>query len=191
MPLDGWKHLPRALRSRLESRPPSEPWLVHAAVAWLDHLMDPTWYVYEFGSGLSTTWFARRCQYIVSLENDSEWHARTTAEIQAVGLTNCDLRQVPVDDFLREIQAAPDCSLDLVVVDGDESSAVGRVDYALAALSKVKPGRYLVFDDYDKPDYRRMDEFVCSWEAHRFIGIKSRPLMAVETSVFRRPLEPE
>jgi predicted O-methyltransferase YrrM len=50
------------------------PWLVYSATAHIAPLVSGR-RVFEFGSGMSTLWFAERCQEVVSVESNPEWYS--------------------------------------------------------------------------------------------------------------------
>jgi hypothetical protein len=45
----------------------------------------------------------------------------------------------------------------------------------------------MVVDDSDVREFQPMLELFRGWGLERFVGVKHRPLMAVETSILRRP----
>ena len=78
---------------------------------------------------------------------------------------------------------------DLVVVDFLESPDADRVDAVRAGRSKVRRGGYLLLDDSDRPAYADAFELLDGWRQRRFAGVKDGWPQAVETAIFRRPLE--
>lgn len=86
---------------------------------------------WEWGSGRSTLWFARRLAFLTSIESDPVWFEQVRGMVS--GLSNVELRLVPLEHPNEEtyafdypvlpanaaaIEAVPDASLDFVVVDG-------------------------------------------------------------------------
>lgn len=187
MPASAWTRLPRSVHARLRKADSEEPWMVPAAVERLDELIQPSWSVLEFGSGASTAWYAARAGRVVSFEDDPRWHEAVRARIDEAGLVNCDLRQIALDAFVATASAMAPASFDLVVVDGNEQPGATRPECAASARPLVKPGGYMVVDDSDIREYQPMCELFDGWTLERFIGVKHRPLMAVETSIYRRP----
>jgi len=53
----------------------AEPWLVPAAVTWLEERIKPGWAAFEWGSGGSTLWLEGLCSSVVSVEHDPTWWA--------------------------------------------------------------------------------------------------------------------
>ena len=102
-------------------------------------------------------WFARRVGRLTSVEHNADWYAEIKRKLAADGITNVDYRLVPLDHTESEPERAeynpmpayvavadelPNQSLDLVIVDGHY-----RTHCIRRALSKIKPGGYLMVDD--------------------------------------------
>lgn len=186
MPLSAWLRLPAArLRARL-GRMPERPWIVPAAVGWLARRMRADWSVLELGSGRSTAWLARRSASVLSFEDDAEWAGRARELLTGAGLDDVELRQLPIERFLPELESLPDEAFDLVVVDFLEAEGADRVDAVRLARPKLRPGGYLLLDDSDRPAYAEAFELLAGWDVHSFAGVKDGWPQAVETTVFRR-----
>lgn len=143
------RFLPRALLSTLLRKGfgylGHSPWLGYRATARLDHLIQKDWIVLEFGSGMSSLFFAARCLRLISVESDPAWHGEITKRLAAEGLRNVDYRLRDPTNYVDHPDI-PDRSVDLVVVDG-----IRRDLEAAAALHKVKPGGYVLYDNSDVP----------------------------------------
>jgi predicted O-methyltransferase YrrM len=145
----GFLYLPQSILTtlsfKLAHRRPELPWLSFRATKYLDRIIKHEWKVLEFGSGMSTIWFARRCGRLVSIETDRVWYDAVTAKLAARGLDNVDYRLCPQAEahLLRDYE---DASFDLVLVDG-----LSRDRAMLTALTKVKPGGYVYLDNSDMP----------------------------------------
>ncbi len=128
MGLSGWLRLPAALlRARL-GRVPERPWIVPAAVGWLGRRARRDWRVLELGSGRSTVWLARRAGSVLSFEDNEHWLARAQELLVAAGVENAEVRHLPVEHLAAEVEAMPDESFDLVVIDFLESPEADRVE---------------------------------------------------------------
>ena len=154
-------YLARRLQNWIyEQRHPDHPWLAPAAIAWLDQHLRPDMRGWEWGSGRSTLWFARRLASLTSIESDVTWFEQVRSMVS--GLSNVDLRHIPLEHREAEtyaldyavlpanaaaIVSKPDASLDFVVVDGWYRPVCAR-----AALSKLKPGGLLLIDNTDWKD---------------------------------------
>jgi predicted O-methyltransferase YrrM len=188
MPLDAWFHFPQLLWERGWARISEAPWMVPAAVAFLNERIRRDWQIVELGSGLSTSWYARRAAAVISLEDNSGWYAKVKAHLEREGIGNCDLRLVELESFQHEVRRLPDESFNLVIVDSNENHRVSRVGLLRAAANKLVPGGLIILDDSDKPEYGDADSALPDWDVRRFVGMKSTPLMALETTVYQRPV---
>lgn len=137
---------------KLTGRRPEMPWLGYRAVKRLDGLIEPDWRIVEFGSGMSTIWFARRCAFVLSLETDDRWFANVHAQLGRAGLENVDCRLCHatadgVPDYSGAVSDRQGTAFDLALVDG------ARRDLAMeVALTLVKPGGYVFLDNTDLPN---------------------------------------
>jgi SAM-dependent methyltransferase len=144
-------------------------WSFAAQDAVAAHLADrPDARVFEYGSGASTLWLARRAAEVHSVEHDLGW-----AEVmrgQLAHVSNATLHAVApttrgagpctapsgrrgyadkdFSDYVRAIDAVPG-QFDVIVVDGRARAACLE-----HARSRLAPGGILVFDDPHRARYR-------------------------------------
>jgi predicted O-methyltransferase YrrM len=147
--------------------------------------MRPDWRTLELGSGASTAWFAARCAEVISYEDDPSWYEEVRRQLN--GMRNAEVRLAPLDRMPELLSEMEPESFDLVVVDCNENEAVDRMDCLRAGRDLVVPGGLLLLDDSDKEPYREQGRALEGWPLTRFVGTKRFPLMAVETSIYRRP----
>lgn len=146
----GFLYLPKsivtALLAKITNRRAELPLLGFRAIKHLAGLIQPDWKILEFGSGMSTVWFARRCQQLVSIEINPEWHGIVQSALEKNSLTNVDYRLCNYRDA-HELADYDDSYFDLVLIDG-----VRRDQAMMTAIEKVKPGGYIYLDNSDYPD---------------------------------------
>jgi hypothetical protein len=189
MPLTAWLRVPQALWTRVTPGGNNTPWMVPSAVSHLARIMRNDWNVFEFGSGWSTLWYAERSDKVTSVEDDPHWHALVREKVRERAIVNCDARLVDLKAFAKCVEGFENETFDLVIVDGSEEADGNRLICIQASAPKVKQGGYLVLDDSDRAAYREADRLLKGWTVRRFVGVKPCPLTAVETSVYRRPLD--
>jgi tRNA A58 N-methylase Trm61 len=149
------------------------PWWTYGAVEVVDAFLQgrPGARVFEYGSGASTIWLARRAGRVTSVEHDAGWYDRMrTALALCRGCAPIDLHLVPPDvvpdpdplyrsakstaanmsfrSYARHIDMA-DASYDLIVVDGR-----ARPDCLHHALARLAPEGMIVFDNSHRGRYR-------------------------------------
>ena len=168
LPPDQLRHLPRNLvyttRRLATGRLPELPWITFDAIERLSEVLMPGWRMVEFGSGMSTAWYAGRVAQVHTIEDDPFWYRRVAASAPAD--VRCELRQGSSYWDLSEYE---DGCLDVVVVDGSH-----RAECVRSALPKLGPGGWLFLDNSDKDmstggrgDLRRA-------EAALFDGVRDR-----------------
>lgn len=185
--LAGLIRLPAArARARL-GRHPERPWIVPAAVGWLRRRIRRRWRVLELGGGRSTVWFARHAGDVLAFEDDPFWASWARERIAECGLDGTEVRELPVERFIPELERLEDQRYDLVVVDFLEALGADRVEAVRASRAKVRPGGYLLLDDSDRPVYAGAFELLGGWRARRFVGVKDAWPEVCETTIFCRP----
>jgi hypothetical protein len=139
----------RARTLYYEKTCPDHPWLTRTANEILNNLLRKTDVGFEWGSGRSTRWIARRIGHLVSVEHDSAWAAKVREWLRAESIHNVDYRLLPLEDkesgdaeYVKAIDSVADESLDFCLIDG-----VLRDYCAEKALAKIKLGGILVIDN--------------------------------------------
>lgn len=137
------------------------PWISFGALRFLEKSLRPHHTVFEFGSGGSSFFFARRAAQVFSVESDPAWHARVTQLAQARGIKNlrCELHPIRLDqpDSYPEqsyFTALQPQGYDVILVDAYldfENARYGRtrqIAFARALECVRKPGGMIVVDDF-------------------------------------------
>jgi len=150
-------HLPCWGRSPIELE---LPWFSYGAIDHLRQVVRPEHEVFEFGSGGSSVFLARRARSVHCVENDAAWHAVVTARASALGLSNLHCALHAFGDAeaahfkdLPYFRALENRQFDIIVVDGFCGFTTGtygelRPHCFRLALAAVRPGGLIVVDDY-------------------------------------------
>ena len=179
------------------------PWLNHGAVKWLRSNLTAEMIGYEWGSGRSTVFLARFMKRLVSLEHKKKWFRRVQGLMAEYGVTNVDYYLIPPGEeppsasavrpqvwenlkysprkpeftaYFDHILRYPDQSFDVVLVDGR-----ARVECALNALDKIKPGGFLILDNSEWEKYGPIFRVVTAWGRLVFEN------GVWQTTIFQRP----
>lgn len=160
---------------------PLTPWIAPASVQRLNQLLRPDMTLVELGSGSSTAWYASRVRRVISLEEHEGWAAEVNARVQQQGLDNCEVVLGDVAaSFPERLPGA-----NVVVVDHTDQAGFTRVD-AIRTAASCDSVQMVVLDDSDRPEYREVDNLMAGWVMERFVGMRPRPLVATETTLYRR-----
>lgn len=183
------------------------PWWSLRAVERVDAFLAarPDARVFEYGSGASTLWLARRASSVVSVEHDTRWAPVVERFVSA--RPNVDYRVAPAptipvgsavdarytsekegwrgrsfEDYVKVIEDVGGV-FDLVVVDGR-----ARVACFEAAQRHLAPGGMIVFDNSGRGRYRRAIESA-ALDRERLRGLTACLPYPDETTLLRRPTD--
>jgi hypothetical protein len=122
------------------------PWMNYAVIAFLERRLNQTLSVFEYGSGYSTLFYARRVRSVISVEYDQAWYASIGPRLPS----NAKLLFVPHDvdgDYCRAIARGGD-QFDVVVVDGKD-----RVNCVKQSMQALSSRGVIVLDDSERAKY--------------------------------------
>ena len=148
---------------------PVMPWFTLPAVRFLKARLTPAGRVFEWGSGMSTLWFERRCREVHSVESDPEWF-----RIVASRARRAKVYRLQGPAYVEKLTEFPPGYFDVIVVDGLERLSCYRL-----AVQRLRPGGILVVDNSDNDRTTGGDLFVIDqmlhnigpeWQVHRFPG---------------------
>jgi hypothetical protein len=168
------------LSSSVDARGEPLPWITYSSLRFLEPRLNPEMEVFEFGSGASTLWWARRARSVVSCEHDREWLERT----RALAPANVQLMYAAGTgpEYAGAILAY-NSKFDVVVIDG-----VDRVSCARNCIGALKPSGVILWDNTDREEYRPGFELLRSQGFRRvdFIDMTPINLFECSTSIFYR-----
>ena len=157
----------------------AQPCLTQAATLLLGALAQDA-DVWEFGSGGSTVWFAERVKSLTSIEDNEAW-AKAVAEAlqdrEGALVAHVHLRYVPTAKQPDAITGAG--LFDVVLVDCLRQEQRRRS--IVLGATHVKPGGWLVADDYTFPKTRASVEALraAGWDVAVVTGVKVHPIKRV------------
>ena len=93
---------------------PVLPWLGYRAINYLDQLIQPDWKMLEWGSGMSTLWFAKRVHDITSIEDYQPWYEKVRSTLNNV--KNVDYQFKSGNDYFS-LDQYPDETFDFILID--------------------------------------------------------------------------
>jgi hypothetical protein len=171
------------------------PWVTFRAQRFLEGFLRPDHKVFEYGSGGSTLFFARRVAKLVSVEHDPSWYDLVADKLKGIkegeveyhlrpptpapvssrdpaGLTSFasgDPRYLDVSfaDYCTAIREYPNRYFDVVMVDGRARPSCVR-----EAVDKIVEGGTLVLDNSDRERYHLAHSLLQqqSWKKRQFRG---------------------
>jgi len=166
---------------------PVLPWITFPAMRFLRVRITPSTRVFEWGCGMSTLWFERRCGEVWAVEDNPDWHATVSQRA-----TRAEVLLLKGRAYVNKILEFAPGHFDLISVDGSY-----RLDCFRLALERARPGSLLLVDNTDWascPSQRSnggdfyvidqmLNELGQDWEVHRFPGWGPCNFYAWETTV--------
>jgi len=188
------RYIGRWLRSILSSKgifSLPAPLFPFSVIDVVDEYIDRSKIVFEYGSGASTIWFARRANKVVSIEHDEKWYLRLLDALQRERIQNCRLLFCPPEpsegtsgenrdprsyaslwypnmsfkQYVTSIDGYPDGYFDLILIDGRS-----RPSCILHAIPKLRSGGMLILDDSEREYYYRARRLLAKWQKRRHFG---------------------
>jgi precorrin-6B methylase 2 len=130
------------------------PWFSYAAIDFLQEFVQPHMTVFEYGSGGSTVFFAKRARRVMSVEDNPKWYEWVSRRLDQQGLTNVSLKLCEFNfkdpagfEGSAYLHAIPDEEFDIIVVDGSEEWIQVRPICFGRAEARVKKGGIIIVDD--------------------------------------------
>lgn len=185
------------------------PWLTFAVIRFLEQTLTKNMRVFEYGSGGSTLFLAKRVKELVSVEQDPKWAERVEKMIEKKGYKNCSLYLVePVIDsdylnrdpsdpdgyvsafqhyegksfkeYVSIIDKYPDNYFDFVIIDGR-----ARPSCFMHAVRKVKKMGFIVLDNSERKRYSHVCSFLSEnrWNTNHFFGPGTYRTIFWQTSI--------
>lgn len=125
------------------------PWLTPDSIKILDSLLLKTDIGFEYGSGRSTIWLAKRVQKLLSVEHNIKWYEYVSKEINKCQLENVEYHHIQKQETLnlefmeRYVKTINLCTgYDFVLIDG-----ILRDHCTKTAIDKLKSGGILIIDN--------------------------------------------
>lgn len=157
------------------------PYYVPEVVKLLDKFLEGrNAKVFEWGSGISTIWYAKRVESLIAIEHNEEWLYRIKNWLETEDLNNVKLKYLPpqgnsFQEYSQIIAEYEDESFDVIAVDGRS-----RVECAKQAIKKVAIGGYLILDDSHRAKYQPIFDMLTEYEYTQYdFGL-------LQTTIFRR-----
>lgn len=174
------------------------PWWTYSAIDYLNEWMQnrPQLEVFEWGSGASTLWLAKRAKRVISVEHDPKWHNLLMPFLSLHSNVECILREpdpllvdekyhsskMPNMNFKSYVFAIQEFPLqyDLIVIDGRARTA------CLAACEPyLKNDGLIVFDNANRARYQNA-LLQSHYQIKRFVGRVPGSPLSGETAILSK-----
>ncbi len=124
---------------------PELPWIAYTTIKHFKRFLNKNSRVLEFGSGMSTIWYAKHAGKVFSVEDYRPWYDKVAKIIEENHLNNITYRFAESENEYSSFMSDDKQGFDLIMVDGScRSKCISH------AAKLVKPGGILYLDNSDK-----------------------------------------
>ncbi len=117
------------------------PWMTYPFISYLSQLDLSQCDVFEWGSGNSTLYFAKKAKTVTSIESNSEWYDY----VKSSKPENAELNLVDMENYAKIIKIK-NKKYNIISIDGD---IFRRFECAYYAVDFLKEGGMIILDNSD------------------------------------------
>jgi predicted O-methyltransferase YrrM len=160
------------------------PWITYGAIEFLEKNLNKNHTVFEFGSGASTLFFAKKVGKLVSLETNEKWFEIVGKKLAEIGSENVE-RSLMIDGLENQNYEnfAKNCGekFDFIIVD-----SIKRFQCCKNSIDALKAGGSIILDDSERENYKKIFDFFAEKNFNKtdFFGIAPGQLRIKNTTIF-------
>lgn len=185
------------------------PWLTFKAIKWLNLYLKREMKVFEYGSGGSTIFLAKRVRSLISVEHDESWHRLVNDLLKRMKYSNVnyillkpkrvlgiekdvsdpdtyisgfkeEYKDLDFSEYVKIIENYSDNSFDLILIDGRS-----RPSCIKHATKKLKQNGVIILDNAERERYKLAKiQYLSNFKSKCFFGIGPYSLTPWETSIY-------
>lgn len=181
------------------------PWITFGAIHWLKRKIKKHHRLFEWGSGGSTMFLSKRVKTLNTIEHDEGWFHQVKNALIQKNNSNVDLRLVQPSKKIQRTKevftsSSPDyinsdftryCTsidqFDYEYFDGVLVDGRARVGCVQKAISKVKPGGFILLDNSERQTYQAAQQLLTYWQKQAFFGYGPFNQYQWETTIWIKP----
>ena len=139
-----WESYKRGLPIDKQGNP--IPWVTYPFIEFIEGRLKNNLEVFEYGSGNSTFWYAKRVKYVTSVEHDRDWYEKIKSNLpENVSLFYKEL--VYGGDYSRFI-LFQNKKFNIVSIDGRD-----RVNCIIHSINAITEDGIIILDDSERKKY--------------------------------------
>jgi hypothetical protein len=177
---EGWWNAFRAKKPFRNNNEPI-PWVTYSFIHFIENRLNKDISVFEYGSGASTAFYAKRVKRVVAIEHDKEWYETIMKNVPE----NANIRLIGLSydgNYCRAINGEKE-KFDIVSVDGRD-----RINCVKNCLNQLSDCGIIILDDSERAQYQTALSFLKEngFKQLEFWGISPGLFYKKCTSVFYR-----
>lgn len=155
------------------------PWVTYSFIDFIKERLHNNLTVFEYGSGNSTLFYAKKVKRVVSVEHDNAWYKKIVNE-KAANAEMIFTKLEPNGEYSQKTKLLNE-KFDIIIVDGRD-----RVNCCKHSVDALTENGVLVLDDSERGDYKEARIFLKNrgFRELSFSGISPGLFYNKATSVF-------
>lgn len=130
------------------------PWLNYSAINFLDEKLLPSLDIFEYGSGISTEYYAKKARSVVAVEHYESWFKLVEKKISTQANAQVLYRKLTENAYVNTPLELSK-KFHVIVVDGRS-----RLDCLAVATECLTEDGVIIFDDAEREKYRYAYEYM-------------------------------
>ncbi len=157
------------------------PWMNYPFLGFIKTRLNKNQNLFEFGSGYSTVFFAKKLKSVTSVEYDKEWFEK--AKEMTKSFSNTEIIFQELNDNYPKAIGKTERKFELIIIDGRK-----RVQCALNSFEHLTSDGILILDDSSREEYLEIWDFYLGkgFREITFQGLKPNGFSIDHTTVFYR-----
>lgn len=147
------------------------PWVTYSFIDFIKTRLNKELTIFEYGSGNSTLFYAKRVKRVVSVEHDEAWYNKIVkSKPENAEMVFCKLEK---DGEYARKASLLDEKFDIIIVDGRD-----RVNCCIHGINALNKGGIIVLDDSERKDYDKASGLL------KDAGFKELPFTGISPGLF-------
>ena len=160
------------------------PWMTYPFIEFIKNNLQPDQQIFEFGSGSSTLFFAKKVRKVVTLESNKIWFEITKEKLAQAEIKNVELilmedalQNSAYENFAKNYEE----KFDFIIVD-----SLKRFECSKNSVEALKAYGSLILDDSERKNYAKIFDFFAErdFQKQDFFGITPGQIREKNTTVF-------
>jgi len=140
-------------QSPIDKKEKPLPWVTYSFIDFIEDRLNNTMNVFEYGSGNSTLWYAKKVNSVISVEHDNQWFEKIKNSMEAnVSIYYEEL--IYGGEYSKFIKRLKN-EFDIIIVDGRD-----RVNCLKNSISAINHNGVIILDDSERDAYKEGVNFL-------------------------------
>ncbi len=151
------------------------PWMTYSFIDFIKERLYKELIIFEFGSGNSTIFFAKRVKSVIAAEHNAKWYEEVKDKVP----NNAEVKLVTLTNYENSIDITK--QYDIIIIDGERRNEC--IKNSIKALNK---SGIIILDDSEREDYKSGIKYLLDqgYKVINFWGVAPGTFFNKCTSIF-------